>query len=471
MHNPPRFMRGRAFGTAVLVAATLTVAPAGPVAEAEPTPGRLTGALPDGAEWVIDVPPAFNGTLLLYSHGLTFPGQDNPAVDAPDPATARALLDRGYALAGSSFGTGFAVQEALRDQSELLEVFAGRVRPPTRTIAWGTSLGGLISGELLERNPDRISGAVPMCGLMAGGAGVFNTYLDLMFVVRTLIAPSIVLTADPDPFGTVDTVLAALAQAQETPQGRARIALAAAMADMPGWAGAGSPRPDPNDYEAQELGQFQALQELVVILAVAVRSELEQRAGGNVSWNTGVNYTRQLNRSVDRAEVVALYRKSGADLVDDLRQLKQAPRIAADPAAVNYLRDVASLAGQLHGRPVLTLHTAGDTAVATENEQAYAGAVRRAGGSSALRQVFVERAGHCTFTPAEMVAAIQVLNERLVTGRFPSLRPAVLRERAASLGPELNSVVDNDTGEILPIPAGFDHYRPGVFLRVDRFRR
>jgi len=128
-------MRGRAFGTAVLVAATLTVAPAGPVAEAEPTPGRLTGALPDGAEWVIDVPPAFNGTLLLYSHGLTFPGQDNPAVDAPDPATAGALLDRGYALAGSSFGTGFAVQEALRDQSELLEVFAGRVRPPTRTIA------------------------------------------------------------------------------------------------------------------------------------------------------------------------------------------------------------------------------------------------------------------------------------------------------------------------------------------------
>ena len=310
-----------------------------------------------------------------------------------------------------------------------------------------------------------------MCGLMAGGAGVFNTYLDLMFVVRTLIAPSIVLTADPDPFGTVDTVLAALAQAQETPQGRARIALAAAMADMPGWAGAGSPRPDPHDYAAQELGQFQALQELVVILAVAVRSELEQRAGGNVSWNTGVNYTRQLNRSVDRAEVVALYRKSGADLVDDLRQLKQAPRIAADPAAVNYLRDVASLAGQLHGRPVLTLHTAGDTAVATENEQAYAGAVRRAGGSSALRQVFVERAGHCTFTPAEMVAAIQVLNERLVTGRFPSLRPAVLRERAASLGPELNAVVDNDTGEILPIPAEFDHYRPGAFLRVDRFRR
>jgi hypothetical protein len=52
--NPP-VARGRALGTALLAAATLTVAPTGPVAAAEPTPGRLTGALTDGAEWVIDV--------------------------------------------------------------------------------------------------------------------------------------------------------------------------------------------------------------------------------------------------------------------------------------------------------------------------------------------------------------------------------------------------------------------------------
>src|SRR6476661_5692311 len=132
MHINRLFARGETIGTAVLVAATITVAATGPVAAtdpvaaAEPTAGRLTGALPDGAEWVIDVPPEFNGTLLLYSHGLTFPGEDNPAVDAPDPATPQALLDRGYALAGSSFGTGFAVQEALRDQSELQDVFAAR---------------------------------------------------------------------------------------------------------------------------------------------------------------------------------------------------------------------------------------------------------------------------------------------------------------------------------------------------------
>jgi len=67
------------------------------------------------------------------------------------------------------------------------------------------------------------------------------------------------------------------------------------------------------------------------------------------------------------------------------------------------------------------------------------------------------------------VTAIQLLQERLVTGRFPGLQPAALRDRATSLGPELYAVVDNDTGEILSIPPGFDRYRPAEFLRADRF--
>ena len=36
------------------------------------------GTLPDGASWTIDVPANWNGTLLLFSHGLVPPGGDNP---------------------------------------------------------------------------------------------------------------------------------------------------------------------------------------------------------------------------------------------------------------------------------------------------------------------------------------------------------------------------------------------------------
>ena len=45
---------------------------------------ELTGTLPDGATWLIEKPANFNGTLVLYGHGMVAPGEDNPALDAPD---------------------------------------------------------------------------------------------------------------------------------------------------------------------------------------------------------------------------------------------------------------------------------------------------------------------------------------------------------------------------------------------------
>jgi len=72
----------------------------------------MTGTLPpDGASYIISVPSNWNGTLVLYSHGYVFPGQPNPAKDAGDPLTEAALLNQGYALAGSAYSAnGWALQ-------------------------------------------------------------------------------------------------------------------------------------------------------------------------------------------------------------------------------------------------------------------------------------------------------------------------------------------------------------------------
>jgi hypothetical protein len=70
----------------------------------------------------------------------------------------------------------------------------------------------------------------------------------------------------------------------------------------------------------------------------------------------------------------------------------------------------------------------GTTLVVPENEQVYRAAVDRAGDNwAALQQICVQRAGHCAFTPAETITAVQVLVSRLDTGRWdlpPSTRPA-----------------------------------------------
>src|SRR5215813_14425068 len=105
-----------------------------------------TGTLPDGATYLIEVPSPWNGTLLLYSHGYVTPGSANPARDVGDPGTRAFLLANGFALAGSSYAhAGWAIQEALLDQIAVLDIFNASFGNPTRTIAWGHSLGGIIT--------------------------------------------------------------------------------------------------------------------------------------------------------------------------------------------------------------------------------------------------------------------------------------------------------------------------------------
>jgi pimeloyl-ACP methyl ester carboxylesterase len=120
----------------------------------------LRGSL-EGASYVIQVPGSWNGVLLIYSHGggaLT----PNPAAEnAVDPVTSAYLLDHGYALTGSSFrSSGWFIEDALADDLALLGEFRRLVGRPTRTIAWGASLGSMVTLGLAERNPDRIDGAL-----------------------------------------------------------------------------------------------------------------------------------------------------------------------------------------------------------------------------------------------------------------------------------------------------------------------
>jgi pimeloyl-ACP methyl ester carboxylesterase len=140
---------------------------------------HITGTFPDGATYVIDVPAKWNKKLLLYSHGYAAPGSPNPAYDYGDPYTAYFLFAEGYALAGSSYSTtGWAVHEAIPDQIAVLDVFQSVVGTPTETIAWGHSLGGMITAGLVQQYPNRFSGALPMCGVVAGGVGLWNEALD-----------------------------------------------------------------------------------------------------------------------------------------------------------------------------------------------------------------------------------------------------------------------------------------------------
>jgi homoserine acetyltransferase len=429
------------------------------------TARTLNGTLADGATYEIQVPANWNCTLFLYSHGYVVPGSANPAQDVGDPVTGAWLLGHGYALAGSSYAsTGWAIQQALTDQITTLNVFDQQVGTPTRTIAWGHSLGGIITAGLIQDYPNRFSAALPMCGVLSGGVATWNTALDSEVAFQQLVDPSLQVVNITNPGKNLAAAEQAAATAQQTAQGRARLALAAALGDTPGWFTPLSAEPAANDYTEQEANQYLWDTEVDFPFVFDFRAELEARAGGNPSWTTGVNFFSQLAQSADLREVVALYQAAGLNLGADLAQLNRAARVTADPSAVSYLAKYISFNGHL-SIPVLTMHTTGDGLVVPENEQAYASVVQRAGDASRLRQIFVSRAGHCAFTPAETISAAQVLLSRLATGRWneQALQPSALNANAAALGSAYN-IYESGSSVVATAPE-FISYRPDVYPR------
>jgi len=431
----------------------------------------VNGTLSDGATYLIQCPAgAWNGTLYLYSHGYVTPGAANPAQDVGDSVTGAWMLANGYALAGSSYSTtGWAIAQALPDQISTLNAFGSTYGQPKTTVAWGHSLGGIITAGLLQDYPNRFDAALPMCGVLAGGVATWNTALDGAFAFQQLIDPSVQVVNITNPTANLQGAEAAVAQAQQTAQGRARLALVAALGDTPGWFDPQSPEPAATDYAAQELNQYDWASQVTFPFVFAFRADLQAKAGGNPSWNTGVNYFSDLAKSADLTEVEALYQAAGLSLGHDVQTLNSSPRISANPNATAWLARNISFNGDIRV-PVLTMHTTGDGLVVPENEQAYRSVVDQAGHGNLLRQVFVNRAGHCAFTPAETITAVQTLENRMSTGQWNVPSPAVMNDEAAALGAGYN--IFSVSGSVVPTAPAFVSYSPARYLRpFDLFPR
>jgi len=430
--------RTRLSTLAAACATALATALIGPATGAHATTaGHYSGTLADGATWIADTPEQWNGTLLLFSHGYG----PTTAADAPSPAASQALLNAGYALVGSSYdpnGSMWALDSAERDQFAALTAFRRQVGAPTRVISVGQSMGGLVNAQIARDGAGRVDGALGLCGLVAGGVDLGNYQLDAEYTLATFFDP-----ADADALVNLDNQAdgAALAArltttvqtAQLTPAGRARIALAAAYLNLADWAPGQLP-PARGDFADQEQQQYAWLAQGLLSFIIPARWSVEQSAGGNTSWNKGVDYAGLLHKSAHVKQVEALYRDAGLNLRTDLNRLTRGADISAAPAAVARL-ERTSTAGQALAVPLLDLHTTADQLVPVEQESAFAGRVRAAGDSRLLRQAYVARQSHCNFTTAEVVAGLHAVEHRLDTRHWgDSATAAQLQHSADELG-------------------------------------
>ena len=419
-------------------------------AHSEPThhgTKHFEGVSSDGAKWAADVPENWNGTLLYHSRGGN-PASKDPPVEAPK-GSAPILLDHGYAIAGTTFNTaGWNPAGGAQVQFTALPFIVKAIGKPKHVINLATSYGGGVGAQEAERTRGEIDGAVLTCGLIVGGIDLMNEQLDGLHVIATLLSPGkpITLVNLRDAEGVKASAIAltaAVRAASLTPEGRARLALAAALMYIPTWHD--GPKPDAGDTDAQaaqqakwlgadpgpDVGSFGFIQ--------GSRLDIETQSGGNPSWNLGVDYAALLKNNASRGLVEALYRKAGLSLTQDLAQLTKAADVQAQPKSVAWMRRTSVPSGALRV-PVLAMQTSGDPVAPPESLSLYTARVSGQHKLALLRTTVVDRPGHCSFNPPEILAAADAMRARLDRGAWGALAtPASLNKSA---GPSAMFIAD-----------------------------
>lgn len=439
MRGSHRMSGNRLLAVALLVATlplpACTADDPGDGAPMSQTPGNSAPALltrePTQAEvlagsilWSARVPENWNGTLLLHSRGWS------PAAGQPAAAPAQfvdLLLAEGYALAASNYGAGgWSLAEAVPAQEQTIEAFTQRYGKPGRVIAYGYSMGGLVTTALVEKPAPLVAGGISLCSSMGGALGMMNMGLDGAWTFRTLVAADsdIAVVNIADDGANSRMVSAVVQEVLATPEGRARIALAGVFAGIPSWTRSDSPRPQPGDAQAE-------VEELIRSFPSGVflpRNEQEQRAAGNFSWNTGIDYAELLELSGRRDMIETLYQEAGLSLETDLATLAAAPRISADPGAVDYMRDNYTPWGK-PSVPLLAVQTIGDGVTSPSLQRGYAEVAE----PDMMNSQYVERAGHCNFDATETLASIRQLEARLESGSWPERAPPFVDHQPAPM--------------------------------------
>ncbi|MGH3737438.1 MAG: hypothetical protein ACRDT6_17790 [Micromonosporaceae bacterium] len=395
-----------ALALAPLPAVALVPAPA-PAQAPVPAVGPLdlSGEL-DGVPYEIRVPAAWNGTLVMYAHGYRdaadHPGEtDDRSAQAfvADPVEDM-MLAAGYAVAGSAYrSNGWAVADGIHDTKALVNHFRETVAKPRTTLLAGFSMGSVVAMESIEKHGGVYDGAMPACAVGAGASRTWDSTLafamayDAVFGWPTAWGTPADIRDDLDFESEVlPVVYAELAK----PGGGAKLEFLRRVLRAPQgpeWPGG------------------------VGFFATEGRAELERRAGGPVTQNADHTYTLGPD---DRGALLGLG-LTEAQLDGWLADMMSS-RVAAVPGPRRYVQRYADYTGRVDG-PVLTLGTTVDALVVPAQISAYTATVASAGRSSLLASAWVDRTGHCNFTPQQLLTSVRALDHWAQTGQRPPAFP------------------------------------------------
>lgn len=329
----------------------------------------------NGVNYRIDVPKNWNhGGLLVYYHGYSATAGKYKLGDKLGPLPSEAFA-RGFAVIQSQYSvTGWALDRAVIETEELRQYFAGKYGASKENIVSGHSMGGALTLKTIEQSPNIYNAAVAMCGPLV------PTYDFMQQRVAQLAAfeyyfPGILpkVSAIPPDYKQTPELIAKLRAAVE-----ANPKAAAAMTALSQVRG------------ADDLARKAAYAAYIV-------KDFQEKAGGMPFDNRNLVYV-------------------GTE--DDAGLNRGVERYAGDPTAAQYLMQFFTPSGNLL-RPLLEVHTLYDRLIPAFTDSWYANQVVRQGHQDNFVLQYVERNGHCAFTPEQDALAFDEVLSWLQDGKRP----------------------------------------------------
>jgi pimeloyl-ACP methyl ester carboxylesterase len=352
--------------------------------------GTLNGAL-----YRIRVPEEWNGTLLVYAHGLALTEIEQPVPIAPGfgPASSEDLLiGAGYALAGSAFNPNNGIKEGIQDTQTLTNYFKGRVGNPEHVIVWGTSAGSGVALTCIEKYPGIYDGAIADSGVLAG----LPMYHDreLAFLLAYAVA-----FGWPESWGPLGDLRDDLDFGTEV-------------------------LPIVGPQLMFDLGKWEFIR-----LVVDLPPELFwEDSGFGMPWVILIFmfYTANVDplaQNLDHVYSLEVAEKSylsglGVDADALLDEMNANTNIEASKKNRKYMERYFEFSGDITG-PVITLHNQADPLSHVSFASVYRDLVAEAGNSDLLLQVFTKTMGHGAFTLEQYVQTVEAMQAWLDTGIKP----------------------------------------------------
>jgi len=397
----------------------------------------LAGTDTEGAHYLIAVPPAWSGVLVLHAHGGPELGAPKAERTAEDLQRWAVMVKAGYAWAGSTYHQGgVAVRSAAEDTERLRRIFVQYVAKPQLTILHGQSWGASVAAKAAEMyagtgQPRPAYDAVLLTsGVLGGGTRSYDFRLDLRVLYQSLcgnhpapseaqyplwmgLPPGATLTR-PELARRVDECLGLkLPAVQRSAEQQARV------------------------------------QTIVKVIRIPERSILSHLNWG--TWHFQDIVQRRTGGANPFGNVGARYVGSA----DDAAVNEGVLRYRADPVAVRRFGDDTDLTGRI-GVPVLTVHGVNDPTAFVELDSAFLETMKAAGTSERLVQTFTDDNEHSYLShpvyPTLVEALLKWVTEGVkptaegIAGRCPQLearfgagcrflpgyRPAPLAERVTA---------------------------------------